>query len=299
MFCLWGIIFFNIYFIKVQCLKREFFFLVNMDKEVELPSRESIDIVPSRDEKTGKFSLHIAPREEKKQKYVHKPSPEPVLMQEGKKGWRSAGVIALVVILALAGVYFIPLGIVGYNVYQQIQGSNLTVEEYGQNVRLLTSDLDRTKVNLSAYSQFNTELQGKVNTLSDELTTCKVEKEKTSSDLTHVQQTSAQEKSDFQKQVSDKEAELQAEREKAAQEIEQKVAERTLQLDQEKASCLTSLEEKQAEVDAKESTYAAFAKTMARSVCCKERVDNPKISSYNIVDDKIVCLESGGEAIQC
>ncbi len=277
-----------------------------MGKDVELPSRESIDIVPSRDEKTGKLSLHIASREEKKQKFVPRSSPEPVLQKEGKGGWNNASVVALVVILALVGVYFIPPGIVGYNIYQKIQGSNLTVEEYGQNIRLLTSDLERTKVNLSAYGEFNTELQGKVNTLSDELTTCKVEKEKTSSDLTHLQQTSVQEKSDLQKQVSDKEQTLQAEREKAAQEIEQKVAERTVQFDKEKASCLTSLEEKQVEVDKKQSEveqkqseYVSFAKSMARSVCCKERVDNPKISSYNVVDNKVVCLESGGEVIQC
>ncbi len=272
-----------------------------MGKEAELPEREYVDVTPQRDEKTGRLHLQITPRGEKKQIYKPTRSLDADVLSPAPKtrSWSGVTLLGLVVVLALAGVYFIPPGIVGYNVYQKIQGSNLTVEEYGQNIRLLTSDLEKTKVNLSAYAEFNAELQDKINVLSDEVTACKVEKEKTSSDLTHLQQTSAQEKADMEKKVRDAEQEVQSEQQKAAQEIDQKVAERTSQLDQEKASCLTQLDEAQVEIDAKQGVYAAFVKKMARSVCCKERVDNPKISSYNIVDNKVVCLESGGEVIQC
>lgn len=45
--------------------------------------------------------------------------------------------------------------------------------------------------------------------------------------------------------------------------------------------------------------YELFAANVGKNLCCKARVDNPSISAYDIVNSKIVCLESGGKPISC
>lgn len=40
-------------------------------------------------------------------------------------------------------------------------------------------------------------------------------------------------------------------------------------------------------------------KDAARRICCIKRIDNPSVSGYAIAEDRIVCVESGGEPISC
>lgn len=45
--------------------------------------------------------------------------------------------------------------------------------------------------------------------------------------------------------------------------------------------------------------YNLFAENVANNLCCKARVDNSDIDSYEIDDNMIKCLEDGEEKISC
>lgn len=55
----------------------------------------------------------------------------------------------------------------------------------------------------------------------------------------------------------------------------------------------------QNEVTFLKESYEHFVANTARSVCCKARVDNPAVSSYEISNDKLVCLENGEKQLSC
>jgi len=50
------------------------------------------------------------------------------------------------------------------------------------------------------------------------------------------------------------------------------------------------------EVQAK---YDQLVKNTAKSICCKAKVDNPQINFYDVVDNKITCLEQGANQLSC
>ena len=46
-------------------------------------------------------------------------------------------------------------------------------------------------------------------------------------------------------------------------------------------------------------SFAALHSSAGRSICCRERVDNPAINSYNLVNNRIVCSSSGDYVVVC
>ncbi len=59
---------------------------------------------------------------------------------------------------------------------------------------------------------------------------------------------------------------------------------------------------KAAELSACEERAASLQPAIddaARRICCVARVDNPGITGYDIVDNKITCVTEGGSAISC
>ena len=48
-----------------------------------------------------------------------------------------------------------------------------------------------------------------------------------------------------------------------------------------------------------ESSFDELAFNTAKSVCCKAKVDNPNINSYEISNNRLVCLEGGEIALTC
>jgi len=55
----------------------------------------------------------------------------------------------------------------------------------------------------------------------------------------------------------------------------------------------------QGSVEQLKESYNALAQNSANNICCKAKVDNPKINFYDVRDDRIVCLEEGGFALSC
>lgn len=216
------------------------------------------------------------------------PSPN----QQGKsvqkrKGNSTAIIVGIIGLIVLA-IFIVRPAVLGYGVYQQAQSSNLTVEDYAQNMQELSRDLDVTKANLSSYSTFTGALLTELDEKNDELTDCKVQLERTQSTVGAAQQ-----------QVADKEVELAKVKSETQNTITQAVAEKTAALGQEKIDCESSLNNKETKVGEIQAKYDLLIKNSAKSICCKAKVDNPQINFYDVVDGKVTCLEQGTNQLSC
>lgn len=204
-----------------------------------------------------------------------------------KKTNPTAVIVAIVALLALA-IFVVRPAVLGYGVYQQAEASNLSVQEYSQNMQQLNQDLELTKANLSSYSTFTGALLTEIDEKNDELTECKVELERTKLDVEEANSL-----------VADKETELATAKSESQATVDQQVAEKTVALEQEKATCEAAVEAKDTEVGEIQVKYELLLKNSAKSICCKAKVDNPQINFYDVVEGKITCLEQGANQLNC
>ncbi len=199
----------------------------------------------------------------------------------------SAFLVVTVGLIVLA-IFVIRPAILGYGVYQRAEASNLTVQDYAQSMQQLNRDLEVTKTNLSSYSTFTGALIAQIDQKSDEIIECKVELERIKLNVEAVQ-----------KQVAEKETEVATVKSETEKTIVQEVTEKTAALGQEKAACESSLTSKETEVGQVQAKYDLLVKNTAKSICCKVKVDNPQINFYEVVDNKISCLEQGTNQLSC
>lgn len=197
-------------------------------------------------------------------------------------------IIAVVISLIALAIFVVRPAVLGYGVYQQAQSSNLTVQDYAQNMQDLSRDLEVTKANLSSYSTFTGALLAQVEEKNDELTECKIQVEQLQSNFEEAQ-----------KQVADKDAEIATVKSETQSTIDKEVAEKTAALEQDKAACEDSLANKEKEVGEVQAKYDLLVKNVAKSICCKAKVDNPQINFYDVVDGKITCSEQGTNQLSC
>ncbi|MAG16025.1 hypothetical protein CMO88_03110 [Candidatus Woesearchaeota archaeon] len=62
---------------------------------------------------------------------------------------------------------------------------------------------------------------------------------------------------------------------------------------------IVDLEVKDEELNDLKVRYAMVVENSAHNICCKQRIDKPSISSYDVQDNKIVCLEEGTLKLVC
>ena len=214
-----------------------------------------------------------------------------------KLNW--SAVIVLVVVLALFSVFIVRPSYLGYSIYQKMQTSNYSLEQFGKNVQQISSDLEKTKVNLTGVSTLNEQLMDENRQVNGKLNKCEVEKAKTGTELGAAQADMLELQQAQRKELSDKEDEY-AQKEKNLQDAHAQVlTDLRTEWEAENELCQQNLSSAQNENTAFQEKYDAFVKNIARSVCCKEKVDNANIKFYKVVDDKLACLEDSGEALAC
>ena len=204
------------------------------------------------------------------------------------KKWNPIILFSLLLGGLVLAIFVVRPAVLGYGIYQEAQDSNLTVEEYAQNMQQLSRDLEVTKANLSSYSTFTVALIQQVDEKTDELTECKVQLERIQVEVEQMQ-----------KQVTEKEHEIAVVRSDVQQIADEQVAEKTKALEEEKAACEESLTEKKGAVGEIEAKYDALVKNTVKSICCKAKVDNPEVNFYDVVNNKISCLEQGSNQLNC
>ena len=107
------------------------------------------------------------------------------------------------------------------------------------------------------------------------------------------------EKESLQKEVEQKDTKITTVEQEKQKAIDTRVQELTTSLTAEKTACDQESAAKNANVTAVQANYDEFVKNMAKSVCCKVKVDNPNIAAYEVSGNKLVCLESGANALNC
>ena len=160
---------------------------------------------------------------------------------------------------------------------RQVDNANISVSELGATLQELRTELASTKANLSLYSEVYDKVWTEVKTTTGDLTSCLSEKEGLTLEIETVKHEAELELVECRQQQTT-----------AAEAVNRQLAEKDKKI-AEAEQKLTDLKEDLDE----------FAFNLARSVCCKARVDNPNINSYEISNNRLVCLEDGEVALSC
>ena len=216
------------------------------------------------------------------------PSPHQQAKPAPKRKSNPVAILVAVVVLIALAIFVVRPAVLGYGVYQEAQSSNLSVQDYAQDMQELSRNLEVTKANLSSYSTFTGALLAQVEEKNDELTECKVQLERVKLDVEGAQ-----------KQVADKDAEIAKVKSESQANVDKLVTEKTAALEQEKTACAESAAKKEKAVGEVQAKYDLLVKNAAKSICCKAKVDNPQINFYDVVDGKISCLEQGSNQLNC
>lgn len=193
-------------------------------------------------------------------------------------------VSVIIIVLLLFSLLVVRPGLIGYGIYQDVQNSGYSLDEFAQNVESLNAEMDNIKANLSLNREYLEMTQNEVSTMKEELTSCESELKSLEIKIEHCQE------SDRIKE------ELLADTD---EKISAAVEKQTTEINNAKDLCLDTLTKKEEELAASEAKYNSLVTNVARNICCKQKVDNPEISAYDVLENKIVCLSSGSKPLSC
>ncbi len=196
--------------------------------------------------------------------------------------------ILLVVVVVLAGVFIIGPGLLGYGVYLQIKDSNYTVDELGQNIHSLEQKLELSQQNLSLQDSFNSNVMEMIQKNNEDLISCKTERSKLEAENKY-----AADLCDLK--IKGLQQELTTVKTKQADEA---AAEATA-TQQAAAQCSADLSKTLQQLVDTQQQLDTLVQNMARNICCKMKFDNFNIKGYSVVNNRLVCLEEGGTALNC
>ena len=176
--------------------------------------------------------------------------------------------------LIVAGMLLLALilrpAIIGYMAYQKAGSINASIEEYRKNAAALEIELAKSKTNLSVCTDFSQKV-------FEELDSQMVKYADCASSFNALALNHSIAVSNFERELSDLRAKLEA-REKEAQKAD---------------------ETKEEELKNLRNEYDTLAKNAANNICCKEKVDNANIKYYSVEGNRIICLETGEKALAC
>ena len=196
--------------------------------------------------------------------------------------------LTVVILILFIAVVFVKPTIVGYSTYQQIQKSNYSLTEYAENVRDLQNSLNLISTNLSLQQKFTTQIENRNKELSGQIANCLVEKDsqtlRYNLSLSSCQETTRRITFESETQREECDAALQRDEEEAIRAQQQY----TSQLEQTKEI-----------LQSQQQSFNFIIADAARRICCKEKVDDPQINSYDLFNNKIVCTEEGSNELGC
>jgi hypothetical protein len=176
--------------------------------------------------------------------------------------WYVVGGAVAVLILLL--VFIIP-AYRGYNVYSAMKESGVP-DQYFTNMQGLLADKQSAEANAASYSSQLQSTQDQLSSTKDDLTTCKNELSDCKHDLADTKKKSEQLVNSFQSDNNKLKSDL--------------------------AACTKA-------ADDATKAHDALVADSARRICCIQRVENPDINAYSVVDNKIVCIKDGGTELKC
>ncbi len=154
----------------------------------------------------------------------------------------------------------------------KVSGVN-QIDEVQKQLDKLKTNIDVFSANLTTCYQDTADLSIQAQTCSRDFTACKADFAKLSANKTVAEQTCLNEKTSLQLALTSSEA---------------KSGETNKTL-----SALAS------GYDELKKNYDSLAGNSANNICCKSRVDNPKIRYYKIENNKVACSEDTGTTLNC
>lgn len=164
-----------------------------------------------------------------------------------------------IALLIVLVMFVVKPGIIGYGTYQELKKLNYSVEDYGKDVKELEGRLLVAETNLSACREFSDKTGRELSSCSDKNLKC----------------------------------------ENKLGKIEANFSNYIAVCDEDKSELMSEINESENEINELESRYDGLARNAANNICCKMKVDNPRIAFYEVEGNKIICKEEGNLSISC
>ena len=175
-----------------------------------------------------------------------------------------------IVLLMFITAFLVRPIIIGYTTYQKVKDSNNSIEEYSRNLEELKTKLLVASTNLSSCVDSSSRFSFELERYLDKSADCVAELKGLGMNFTFMQQQYEKDAGQLRNQLADKDSEI--------REME---------------------DDKNAEISVLKTKYDLLAQNSANNICCKAKVDNPKIKYYSTENSKISCLEEGANALSC
>lgn len=176
---------------------------------------------------------------------------------------------AVLLFLIMAVLVFRP-GITGYSVYRQVKNSGHDLASYGQEVENLQERLKSASLNISIRDELNTRLLDQLDRKSDESAEYRTRIRLLENNMSFLKERYESLTDRLMMEIRELKDEMYSSNEDSTQTI------RRL-----------------------EDEYSSLARNSARNICCKAKVDNPRIDSYSVENHRIFCLEGGMHKLEC
>lgn len=196
--------------------------------------------------------------------------------------------VVLVFVVLLLSAFMIKPAIQGYSVYQQLEKSSYDLDTYGINVKNLEVELAKTQANLSVQSNYCVTMSSELKETVESLSRC--ERMRAASE---AQVAGLQEQLQIEEKLCEDQLDYLRGRVVEAEDTREEEIDGAVRL------CESALGEKEEEYELLLEELEMFVANMAKSVCCKQRVDNSAIEFYEIVSGRLVCLEQGERELSC
>jgi septal ring factor EnvC (AmiA/AmiB activator) len=181
---------------------------------------------------------------------------------------------------------------IGFTTYQEMKNSNYSITDYTRTISELEKDIEINNLNLSNCQSFRQELYDEFEKYLEKISSCET-------DLRLVQVNSDTKSSILEKEIDSLKSQVDGKDEELTlcrQERKSKENELIFIYESE----ISELKEEISDCDDSWSEdYDELARTSAKNICCKIRVDNPSIDSYFVQNNKIVCTSGGSNLLSC
>lgn len=190
-------------------------------------------------------------------------------------------ITALIILFLLLMAYIVRYSIIGYNLQKNIKGTNYSIEDYGKGVQELRNMLLVSKTNLSLCNDLNKKISADLEKYVDKSSDYKSELSALKANFTFAMERCDENVKNLKKSYEDKIGNINKDSDKALEELRKLKA------------------QAESELNNLKSQYDSLAQNAANNICCKIKVDNPRIKFYQIENNKVMCLEEGAKAIGC
>src|SRR3989338_5425665 len=177
--------------------------------------------------------------------------------------------LAIVSAMLLIAVVIRPI-IVGFTTYQKVKSYNYSLEDYGKDVQELKNKLLVSSTNLSACTDLNNKFSEQLDRYLGRYSECAGQLKALETNFSLTQEVYETLLASLRKDIKEKNKEI---------------------------SKIQS--DKDSEISSLKLQYDTLAQNAANNICCKAKVDNPRIRYYQVESNRIMCLEEGTKAISC